>query len=150
MNPDGAARWPPAALDAVVSATALHWLDADRWPGLAEDLARLLRPDGVLLDYDQMRTPPATPRLAALTDELHRLGWEGLADGEDWTAWWGRIEAVPQLAELHAERHRRFGHRRVGTGSTVDDRISALQTAGFAEAAPVRQHADRRLLAAIR
>ncbi len=37
------------AFDAVVSATALHWLDADH---VAHGMAGVMRPGGVFLDFD--------------------------------------------------------------------------------------------------
>nr|WP_281175612.1 class I SAM-dependent methyltransferase [Nitriliruptor alkaliphilus] len=145
------AELPTEGFDLVLSATALHWLDADRWPSLAGSLARLLRPAGLFLDYDQMRTDADAPQLAALTDALHREPWEAIGDGaEDWAAWWAAVADSPAFAPLLTERDRRFDGRRVGSGSSVGERVAALRAAGFDEVAPLEQVADRRLLAAIR
>jgi len=66
--------WPGALargrFDAVVSATALHWLDAGRLPALAEGITSVLRPGGVFVNFDTVLVDPANPRLAALTKDL--------------------------------------------------------------------------------
>lgn len=147
---DWATQLPVGQFDAVVSATALHWLDADRLAHLGTALARLLRPGGVFLNFDTLLAEPSNPRLAALTPELREEGTRDGADFEDFATWWAALEAEPGLDELFAERRRRFGARRTGSGSTVGQWYDALRAAGFAEVDTLVQVMDRRLLAAIR
>lgn len=146
-----AAEFDAAEFDAVVSATALHWLDSEHVPHVAQGLADLLRPGGVFLDLDSLRTDSGAPRLAELTRALYReAGPDTGGDFEDFYAWWEALATEQALAELFAERDRRFGARRHGTGTTVTEWEQALRGAGFAEVAPLTQVLDHRLLAAIR
>lgn len=139
--------------DAVVSATALHWLDAEHLPHVAEGLATLLRPGGVFIDFDTLLADPAAPRLAALTKDLGQALQDKSTDAEDFEdfyTWWESLAAEPELRELFTERDRRFGPRRHGAGTTLIEWERTLWAAGFAEIATLTQVMDRRLLVAIR
>lgn len=149
--------WPEALpgepFDAVVSATALHWLDAEQLPALAAGLARVLRPGGAFLNFDTLLADPADPRLAALTRDLRvaRADSRTAEDGfEDFYAWWSSLAEEAELRDLFAERDRRFGSRRHGTGTALPQWDRALRGAGFSEVATLTQVLDRRLLVAIR
>lgn len=152
-SPRWAEQLPTPRFDAVVSATALHWLDAEHLPHVTRGIAGLLRPGGVFVDFDTLLCDPATPRLAALTKGLRDERQQrdtGDGDFEDFYAWWGALAAEPELRELFAERDRRFGSRRHGAGTTLAEWDRALRTAGLAEVATLTQFMDRRLLVAIR
>lgn len=141
-----------ARFDAVCSATALHWLDADHLAPLAEVLAAHLRPGGVFVNHDSLPGDDADPRLRALALDLrrdaaaeaHRLG------AEDWESWWAAAAEVEAFAPLLAARDRRFGPRRHGEGTSLTEHVEALRKAGFSEVGTITQWADRRMLVAIR
>jgi len=152
-SPDWSDRLEPGSFDAVVSATALHWLDAEHLPPVAEGLAGVLRPGGVFLDFDTLLADPAAPRLAELTKDLRQklqAQTTGAAEFEDFYTWWDLLAAEPELRELFVERDRRFGPKRHGAGTTLRDWEQSLRAAGFAEVAPLTQIMDRQLLVAIR
>lgn len=149
--------WPDSLaggrFDAVVSATALHWLDAERLPTLAIGIATVLRPDGVFVNFDTLLADPVHPRLAVLTKDLREARTDSrtsAADFEDFYSWWDSLAEEPELRELFAERDQRFGPRRHGSGTTLGQWEHALRGAGFAEVATLTQVMDRRLLVAIR
>src|SRR4051812_8575303 len=48
---------PDGSFDAVLTATALHWLATDRLAEVYVEAAALLRPDGVLVNADRMPDP---------------------------------------------------------------------------------------------
>lgn len=136
--------------DAVISATALHYLDAHLLDHVATGLAALLVPGGVFADCDTMLADPAQPRLAALQEDLRRERWaRAFDDTEDFAAWWAALRLDEQLSGLFAERDRRFGPRRFGKESTLTERTIALHRAGFVEVDTVLQDLDKRILVAI-
>ncbi|MEU6699227.1 class I SAM-dependent methyltransferase [Pseudonocardia sp. NPDC046786] len=145
--------WPDpldGPFDAIVSATALHWLQESALPALADRLAGLLRPGGVFVNVDTLLADPAAPRIAALTRRLREERTaRGLATGEDFRTWWDALSAEPALAAEFAERERRFaGH--VAGGSSLPAWEDALRRAGFAEVSTLTQTFDRRMLVALR
>jgi SAM-dependent methyltransferase len=140
-------------LDAVCSATALHWLDPADLEKLAQTMARRIRPGGVFLNADTMRLGPSdVPRLDALAVELRDEIWAAShASGvEDWASWWAAAAAEPAFAELHAERDRRFADRGKSREITITDTLESFRKAGFAEVGVLGQVADKHLFAAIR
>lgn len=152
-TPEWPDELPGRSFDAVVSATALHWLDADQLPALATGIAAVLRPAGVFVNFDTLLPDPRDPRLAALIEDLDAAQTETRTSAtgfEDFYTWWDALAAEPELRELFVERDRRFGPRRHGSGTTLPQWDDALRSAGFAEVTTLTQVMDRRLLVAIR
>nr|WP_237706748.1 class I SAM-dependent methyltransferase [Kribbella flavida] len=117
-------------VDAVCSATALHWLDPSDLSSLAQTLAQRIRPGGVFLNADTMRLGPVeVPRLDALAVALRDEIWStSHANGvEDWETWWNAAAAEPAFAELLAERERRFADRYRGREITLTDTVESFQ-----------------------
>jgi SAM-dependent methyltransferase len=66
-------------LDAVLSTTALHWLEPEPLACLYRDLGRALRPGGLLLNGDHMAFGPALPTLAHLSERVLDEQWTDAA-----------------------------------------------------------------------
>jgi ubiquinone/menaquinone biosynthesis C-methylase UbiE len=104
---------PEESFDAVLTATALHWLSAERVAGVYAEARRLLRPGGVLVNADCMPDPD----LPSLDDGLSRVaeartaGLRAGTDTPDWEGWWRELRADPVLAGPTAERDARFAAR---------------------------------------
>ncbi|MDX2971020.1 class I SAM-dependent methyltransferase [Kribbella solani] len=142
-----------APVDAVCSATALHWLDPADLENLARTLARRIRPGGVFLNADTMRLGPAeVPRLDALAVDLRNQIWsDSHANGvEDWETWWSAAAAEPAFTDLLAVRAERFADRATTRDITLTDTLESFRKAGFQEVAVLGQVADKHLIAAIR
>src|SRR4051812_5605211 len=106
----------PAALgldrpaDAVVSTTALHWIEAAELHLLYAEVHSLLRPGGVLLNGDHLRD--SQPGLQALARDLVTLreqreavaGGDAAAEREDWEQWWEAVAGAPELAGAYTRR----------------------------------------------
>ncbi|MGZ0148279.1 class I SAM-dependent methyltransferase [Kribbella sp. WER1] len=140
-------------MDAVCSATALHWLGPVELGRVAQVLARRVRSGGVFLNADTMRLGPVdVPRLDAVAVELRNRIWADshAAGVEDWAGWWDAAAAEPAFGELLAERARRFADRGTSRDITLTDTVEAFGKAGFAEVAVLGQVADKHLFAAIR
>ncbi len=144
---------PPGPYDAVLTATALHWLPAGALSRLYRDLAeRVLRPGAVFCNADHMPEHPA-PVLAGRLEAWREARRERLlaAGATDWEGWWERAGADPALADAVAERNAFFAaaHPRDFT-PPLDWHLEHLRRAGFAEATVVwRMHGDA-VLAALR
>ncbi|WP_028661351.1 class I SAM-dependent methyltransferase [Nocardioides insulae] len=148
LGPDGAA----GTFDAVLSSTALHWLDPATLAATYRRCHELLRPDGVLLNADYL-PHPAAGRLrdlsAAMADERQD---RAVATGaESWDAWWEAVAAEPALAEALDERSALWPEgSRDWTGPTLAFHETALLEAGFAEAGTLWQDLNERILVALK
>jgi SAM-dependent methyltransferase len=135
-------HWPDAlpsgGYDAVLTATALHWLRAEPLRALYGRLAGLVRPGGVFLNADHM-PDPATPRInAAESARRHARRERAKAGGAlDWREWWRLAVSDPALAEATAERFRIHGEHADGETPSAAWHAEALRGAGFAEARTV-------------
>lgn len=96
-------RTVPAQVDAVVSATALHWLTPEQLAALYGQIAQMLRTGGIFLNSDHVGSDlPAVQR----EWERHRTEMrkqEGTASGEDWDSFWTAYSKALRLDinEIH-------------------------------------------------
>jgi ubiquinone/menaquinone biosynthesis C-methylase UbiE len=145
---DWASSLPLSEYDAVVSATALHWLAPERLAAVYASAASLLRVGGVLANADQMplvETPAIDLAVASLNPPPGQVG-------EEWHEWWQRVERTPRLASLLEERGRRFGgvlHPDEFTPSAAWH-VEKLTSGGFSEAGVVWRRGGAAVVAALR
>lgn len=135
---------PAGLVDAVVSTTALHWLEPDRLVRVYAQAAALLRPGGLLLNGDHFRFDARSPTLRAVAaahdDETQRAAHA--AGAQTWDAWWEDARGGPGGETLAAERERRFAGRGAPPTTAADFQLAALAQAGFAEVGTVWQLLD--------
>jgi SAM-dependent methyltransferase len=141
-----------ASFDAVVSSTALHWLDADELLRVLAVARRVLRPGGVFLNADNLSFGD-TPQIQALStaaDEQQRSD-ASAAGADDWREWWAAARRDPVLGPLCELRDVRFP-----PSSQTDDPppplalyLDACRAAGFAEVDTIWQRFDDRVLMAV-
>ncbi|MDT0450980.1 class I SAM-dependent methyltransferase [Streptomyces hesseae] len=135
-------RWtgtlPYDTYDAVLTATALHWLHSDPLRTLYGQLAGLVRDGGVFMNADRM-PDPATPRINEAERALRHARQERAKAGGvlDWADWWRLAAADPVLAGPTAERFAIYGEHADGDTPSVDWHARTLREAGFAEARAV-------------
>ncbi len=141
-----------ARFDAVVTATALHWLPSGDLERLYTDLARLIRPGGIFADGDHVPLD-GVANLSRLTGEISKaasagsLGQPGVLD---WDAWWQAIEDEPDFAEALARRRERFSVTHPAEFiPPANWHIDRLKKGGFSEAAVVWRHYGDAVVAAI-
>lgn len=128
-----------SSFDAVLTATALHWLTPERVAGVYAEAAALLRPGGVLLNADHM----PDPGLCSLSEGLVRISerrgssLRRTTGTPDWAGWWEQLRADPVLAGPTAQRDAHFAHRAgdAHTESLLSSEwhLDALRAAGCAE-----------------
>lgn len=135
-------RWteklPHPAYDAVLTATALHWLPSEQLKTLYGQIAALVRPGGVFLNADHM-PDPATPLVNAAESALRHARMDrAKAEGVlDWREWWQLAAADPLLAEPTAARFAIYGDHADGDTPPAEWHARTLREAGFAEARTV-------------
>jgi SAM-dependent methyltransferase len=166
---DGRLRWVEADLaspdwlralgetkaDAVLSTTALHWLEPEPLARLYHDLARLLPSGGVFLNGDHMAFGPAWPTFERLSERRLQGQWtdasfaeRGIETAEQW---WDALALEPGLAPLLTQRARRFaGKRRQASPPGFDVHVAALRDAGFLEVGTIWQVLSDRVMMAVR
>ncbi|MFG3256778.1 class I SAM-dependent methyltransferase [Streptomyces sp. NPDC048172] len=140
-------------LDAAVSTTALHCLDAAALRRTYESLAAALRPGGVLVNSDGCDDgcDEGHGPVALLAREVGRRRAERRAPHgqEDWHAWWSAAAQDPELAPLvPSGAPGGTGVRHNGLGP--DAHATLLREAGFTDAAPVWQFGTDYVLVAVR
>ncbi|MGW0531621.1 class I SAM-dependent methyltransferase [Streptomyces sp. NPDC003032] len=137
-DPEWVSALPHDSYDAVLTATALHWLYSEPLATLYGRLAGLVRDGGVFMNADHM-PDPATPRLnAAESAYRHRRMERAKAEGVlDWKEWWQLAAQDPVLAGPTAKRFEIYGDHADGDMPSAEWHVRALREAGFAEARPV-------------
>lgn len=142
-------------VDAVLSTTALHWLEPEPLARLYHDLGRLLRPGGLFVNGDHMAFGSASPTLARLSQRVLDEQWADAAFAgrgiETAEQWWDALALETAFAPLLTERARRFaGKRRQESPPGFDVHVAALREAGFREVGTIWQVLSDRVLLAVR
>nr|GID86400.1 methyltransferase [Actinoplanes derwentensis] len=132
------AKLPAEPFDAVLTATALHWLPADRISALYAEIREVLRPGGVFANADHMEDedlPELSEKLrdhrAAERDARYAAG-----AATSWPQWWDRAAADEQLAPKAAQRALVYPANRHHQewNPPVTWHVEMLRQAGFREA----------------
>jgi SAM-dependent methyltransferase len=135
-TPSWAEALPHHDYDAVLTATALHWLEPDRLSTLYGEIREVLRPGGVFINADHMPDdglPGLSTRLAARA-RARRTARHAAGAVLSWEDWWRHVAADPRLGPLAAERGKVFDGRHDDFEPPVSWHLDALRTAGYAEA----------------
>ncbi|MDQ8702161.1 class I SAM-dependent methyltransferase [Streptomyces sp. LHD-70] len=137
-DPDWRAKLPYDAYDAVLTATALHWLHSEPLAVLYGQVAELVRDGGVFMNADHM-PDPSTPRInAADRAQRHARQDRAKAAGAlDWADWWQLAAKDPALAEPTARRFEIYGEHADGDTPPAEWHARVLREKGFAEARTV-------------
>ncbi|MEV7280802.1 class I SAM-dependent methyltransferase [Streptomyces sp. NPDC093111] len=150
-DPQWAAALPHDTYDAVLTATALHWLHSEPLAGLYGQLAGLVRGGGVFMNADHM-IDQDTPRInAAERARRHARMAEAKAAGAvDWADWWALAAQDPVLAGPTARRFEIYGEHADGDMPAPRWHADALRSAGFGEARAVWASPSDTLMLAVR
>lgn len=139
--------------DAVLTATALHWLPGERVAALYGEVRDLLRSGGVFVNADHM-PDEGLPGLTERLEDLARARREArYATGAvlSWEAWWDHVAKDPILGPLVGERAAIFADREhTEWDPTVTWHLSALRAAGYSEVGIVWRGAEDAAVTGIR
>ncbi|MER6085094.1 methyltransferase domain-containing protein [Streptomyces sp. NPDC001833] len=137
-DPEWTARLPYDSYDAVLTATALHWLHSEPLAALYGQVAELVRDGGVFMNADHM-IDDSTPRInAAEREQRHRGMDQAKAAGAlDWAEWWQLAAQDPVLARPTARRFEIYGEHADGDVPSAAWHARVLREKGFGEARAV-------------
>ncbi len=121
----------PAPFDAVVSATALHWLAPERLAELYKQLAQLLRPGGIFLNADHVGSdfPPIQQAWDEHREEMRAQELHGSAD--DWEGFWKTYGDALRVDIREIHRAVRGDEPGVEDGLPLAWHFHALKEGGF-------------------
>ncbi len=122
----------PGPFDAVISATALHWLSPGELSTLYGQLPGLLRPGGIFLNADHAASPDVHVQNSWIghRDQVRQDQADPTAD--DWEGFW-RAYLEARGPEAAAERERALGDwQGVEDGLPLAWHFDHLRQAGFA------------------
>ena len=124
--------------DAVLTATALHWLEADRVRDLYAEIRTVLRPGGIFVNADHMPDDDLGDfgKLLQSRADARREARYAAGAVRSWRDWWRHVETDDALRPLLAERERIYpseSHTAEWTPPAAWH-IAALREAGFATA----------------
>ena len=108
--------------DAVVSATALHWLSPDKLAGLYVALPQVLNPGAVFLNADHLYFDGATEPFL-----------KGEAGAMTWDAWWEAARSMPGWEAEARQWEERWSDKSPIVKVSLEFHLSALRAAGFVE-----------------
>ncbi|PRX18691.1 methyltransferase family protein [Actinoplanes italicus] len=137
-DPGWRAKLPDEPFDAVLTATALHWLPAERVSALYAEILQVLRPGGIFANADHMEEE-GLPELSRKLLDHGRVRREAAytsGAATSWPHWWALAAADGQLAPKAAERERIYPSERHGQEwlPPASWHVEALRAAGFREA----------------
>jgi SAM-dependent methyltransferase len=137
-DPDWPSKLPYDSYDAVLTATALHWLHSEPLAALYGRIAGLVRDGGVFMNADHM-IDETTPRInAAERAQRHAHMDRAKRDGAlDWAEWWQVAAEDPVLAGPTARRFEIYGEHADGDTPSAAWHARVLREQGFGEARPV-------------
>ncbi|MGW0628284.1 class I SAM-dependent methyltransferase [Streptomyces sp. NPDC002758] len=137
-DPDWATRLPYDSYDAVLTATALHWLHSEPLAALYGQVAGLVRDGGVFMNADHM-IDDTTPRInAAERAQRHARMDQAKRDGAlDWADWWQVAAQDPVLAGPTARRFEIYGEHADDDMPSAAWHARVLREQGFGEARTV-------------
>jgi SAM-dependent methyltransferase len=150
-DPDWRTKLPYDSYDAVLTATALHWLHSEPLAALYAQVAELVRDGGVFMNADHM-IDDSTPRINAAERalRLRRMDHAKEAGAVDWAEWWQLAAQDPALAGPTARRFEIYGEHAEGDMPSAAWHACTLREKGFAEARPVWCSPSDTLLLAVR
>ncbi|SPF05890.1 class I SAM-dependent methyltransferase [Streptomyces sp. MA5143a] len=150
-DPDWPTQLPYDTYDAVLTATALHWLHSEPLAALYGQVAELVRDGGVFMNADHM-IDETTPRINAAERAHRHAGMDqAKANGVvDWAEWWQLAAQDPVLAAPTARRFEIYGEHADGDMPSPAWHARVLREKGFAEARPVWCSPSDTLLLAVK
>lgn len=120
--------------DVVYSTTALHWLAEFELRMVYRKTALLLKPGGVLINGDHMKSEKRSDRLDKLYTGIKERGIEKRMGNErsmGWEQWWNEFKSTGWRPDLFEERERRLETGNHDQKVTLETHMKILRDSGF-------------------
>lgn len=134
--------------DAVISATALHWLDPQDLVNCYLTLPKYLNSGGIFLNADHLYFDKSLSWLRNISESIRSSFQEQeLAKGVmSWDSWWEVALTQPGWEYEIAVHNSRWAEKHETIKVSVDFHLAALTAAGFTEVAQIWQFLDDRII----
>ncbi|RKR93146.1 methyltransferase family protein [Micromonospora pisi] len=152
-DPDWTAGLPRHDYDAVLTATALHWIAPERLTALYAEIRQVLRPGGVFVNVDRVPDDGLPGLGARLGDVARRRRESRYTAGAvlSWEAWWDHVARDPVLGPLLEQRRQVFAERHeTEWNPPLSWHLDALRAAGYTETGLVWRGGRDAAVAAVR
>ena len=140
--------------DAVVSTTALHWLEPHILSRVYFEVADLIRPGGVFMNGDHLQYDEnAQSIFGAIAKQDDQEAQSASFDHgvDNWDQWWEAAEAVSDYACAVSKRKVIWENKNTAKPKvTLGYHLETLRSAGFTQTGTVWQYLDDYVLAAFR
>ncbi len=143
----------PGSFDAVMSTTALHWVDEAGFSKICRHAHHLLRKGGFFINGDTIHADSDSEEFFDLEEETRSMhaGVNSGDQGFDWDAFWDLIRKTPELSDEIARRDVIYppgtSH---GHPVTLQMQSDFLRNAGFNVLGVIWSRFSDRVLAAIK
>ncbi len=145
-DPNWQEQLPHKKFDAIVSATALHWLQPEQLSKLYIQLPNILNPKGIFLNADHLFYDAHNEKF------LNEISWEirdeyeakSFAQGTmNWDTWWGYALSYPDWQE-ESELWKRLFDKKFDplVKVNVEFHLASLRIAGFIETTQIYKWFD--------
>lgn len=145
---------PSGEYDAVLSTTALHWLQPESLEKLYRSVYGLLREGGVFLNGDHIYPHAESDRIREILTEMRHQHEDAVfssGSAKTWDDWWKDLRQCAELDDLFRERDRRYPNSENHSQDvSLEAHESYLRSAGFKDFGVVWQSMDNRILMAIK
>ncbi|MHC4640011.1 MAG: class I SAM-dependent methyltransferase [Planctomycetota bacterium] len=121
----------PAPIDAAISATALHWFNPQQLAGFYSRLGRLLRPGGIFLNADHVRSSNSNVQKEWEQSREQMCTRQADPDADDWDGFWN---AYGKTLKIDIEQFRsKFTGPWEGSeqGMSLEWHFEKLKASGF-------------------
>lgn len=141
--------------DAVISSTALHWLQPGTLVDVYRRLPGLLCPGGIVLNGDHLSYSDrheSTLASIARDDDKAMQQETFIGSTDTWDQWWQAVADTPRYAQAFARREEVWGAELHETPPkvTLGFHLEALRSAGFSETGTIWQYLDDYVLYAVK
>lgn len=139
--------------DAVVSTTALHWLQYGNLERVYNKVFNLLRSSGIFMDGDHFHSVFEDKNARIIYDNMrHSMERTNLQESGsmDWEEWWKYVQDSGDFIEEINERNKRYSKGPHDQGIPLETHVEMLKKAGFSSVDIAWKYLNNSVLVAVK